>query len=68
MTTRSIRSTVLVAIDISKHRYEVLIAIPGKNCRRRMTITNSFEDFHRFSAALVGYDIPVRIRFEVTCR
>ena len=25
---------VLVAIDISKHRHEVLIAIPGKKCRR----------------------------------
>lgn len=32
---------VLVGIDISKHRHEVLIAVPGKTRRRRMTITNS---------------------------
>ena len=29
---------VLVGIDISKHRHEVLIAVPGKTRRRRMTI------------------------------
>ena len=28
-------STVLVAIDISKHRHEVLIGVPGKKRRRR---------------------------------
>ena len=32
---------VLVGIDISKHRHEVLIAIPGKTRRRRMTITTA---------------------------
>ena len=26
---------VLVGIDVSKHRYEVLIAIPGRRLRRR---------------------------------
>ena len=31
---------VLVGIDISKHRHEVLIACPGKTRRRRMTITD----------------------------
>ena len=30
---------VLVGIDISKHRHEVLISVPGKSRRRRMTIT-----------------------------
>ena len=38
---------VLVGIDISKHRHEVLIAVPGKTRRRRLTITNTLEDFHR---------------------
>jgi len=33
-------STLLVAIDISKHRHEVLICVPGKKRRRRLTITN----------------------------
>jgi hypothetical protein len=52
--THSTASTVLVAIDISKHRHEVLIGIPGKKRRRRMTIMNTLEDFQRLSAALVG--------------
>lgn len=34
-------ATVLVAIDISKHRHEVLISIPGKTRRRRMTVMNT---------------------------
>lgn len=41
---------VLVGIDISKHRHEVLIAIPGKTRRRRLTITNSTDDFMRLIA------------------
>ena len=56
---------VLVGIDISKHRHEVLIAIPGKTRRRRMTITNSTEDFMRLIAILREYGLPVRIGFEV---
>jgi hypothetical protein len=46
-TTHSIASTVLVAIDISKHRHEVLISVPGKKRRRKLTITNTLEDFQR---------------------
>jgi hypothetical protein len=64
--THPIPSTVLVAIDISKHRHEVLIGVPGKKRHRRMTIMNTLEDFQRLSAALVGYDLPVRIGFEAT--
>jgi hypothetical protein len=41
----STASTLLVAIDISKHRHEVLIGIPGKKRRRRLTITNTLDDF-----------------------
>ena len=33
-------NTVLVAIDIAKHRNEVLIAEPGRRRRRRMVILN----------------------------
>ena len=44
--------TLLVAIDISKHRHEVLIGIPGKKRRRRLTIENSLEDFQRLSRLL----------------
>jgi len=64
--THSIDSTVLVAIDIAKHRHEVLIGVPGKKRRRRMAIMNTLEDFQRLPAALVSYDLPVRIAFEAT--
>ena len=62
----STASTLLVAIDISKHRHEVLIGIPGKKRRRRLTITNTLDDCQRLSAALASYDLPVRIGFEAT--
>jgi len=45
IATHSTLTTVLVVIDISKHRHEVLIGIPGKKRRRRMTITNNLENF-----------------------
>jgi transposase len=59
-------STLLVAIDISKHRHEVLICVPGKKRRRRLTITNTLDDFRRFAAILMDYNLPVRIGFEAT--
>ena len=62
----STAATLLVAIDISKHRHEVLVGIPGKTRRRRMTITNTLDDFRRLSAALASYNLPVRIGFEAT--
>jgi len=33
--------SVLAAIGISRARHEVLIAAPGKKCRRRSTVLNS---------------------------
>jgi len=40
-------SSLLIAIDISKHRHEVLMAVPGKARRGLLTIRNHFEDFER---------------------
>ena len=57
---------VLVGIDISKHRHEVLIAAPRKTRRRRMTVLNTAEDYRRLIAALLEYDLPVTIGFEAT--
>jgi transposase len=57
---------VLVGIDISKHRHEVLIAVPGKQRRRRVTLTNTKADFERLVAVLSGYGGPVRVGFEAT--
>lgn len=58
--------TLLVAIDISKYRHEVLIGVPGKKRRRKLTITNTREDFERLTMTLASYDLPVRIGFEAT--
>ena len=57
---------VLVGIDISKHRHEVLIGVPGKSRRRRMTVLNTAEDYGRLVAALLEYGLPVTIGFEAT--
>ena len=57
---------VLVGIDISKHRHEVLIAVPGKSRRRRTTVLNTAEDYRRLIAALHEYGLPVTIGFEAT--
>lgn len=55
---------VLVGIDISKSRHEVLIAVPGKVRRRRMTVLNTAEDYRRLIDLLRGFDLPVSIGFE----
>ena len=55
---------VLVGIDVSKHRHEVLISVPGKTRWRRLTITNTLEDFQRLIALLSDYHLPVQIGFE----
>ncbi len=57
---------VLVGIDISQHRHEVLIAAPCKQRRRKMTLTNAKADFDRLVTVLLGYGLPVRIGFEAT--
>ena len=60
MTDTSIAQTepVLVAIDISKARHEVLIAVPGKTRRRRLTVLNQLDDFNRLIASLAEYGRP----------
>ena len=55
--------TILVAIDIAKSRHEVLISIPGKKRRRRLTVLNRLEDFNRLIASLADYNCPVRVAF-----
>jgi transposase len=57
---------VLVALDIAKARHDVLIAVPGKKRRRRLTVLNKLVDFTRLITALKGYGRPVRAAFETT--
>ena len=68
MTDSTIAQTepVLVAIDIAKARHEVLIAVPGRKRRRRLTVLNQLDDFDRLIATLLDYDRPVRAAFEAT--
>ena len=57
---------VRVAIDISKHRHDILIAVPGKKRRQRITIRNTREDFERLGTRLTGFQYPVQVAFEAT--
>lgn len=68
MTDRSITqiAPLLVAIDISKSRHEILISIPDKKRPRRLTVLNQLEDFKRLIAILADYARPVRVAFEAT--
>lgn len=57
---------VLVGIDISKNRHEVLIAVPAKTRRRRMTVLNTADDYQRLIEILRSFGLPVTIGFEAT--
>ena len=60
-TSTALNAPILVAIDIAKARHEVLIAIPGKKRRRRVTNLNQLDDFKRLIAKWVSYGLPVRM-------
>lgn len=62
----TLSSPVLAAIDISKHRHEVLIEAPGRKRRRRVTVLNNLEEFNRLIELLSNYNRPVRVAFEAT--
>lgn len=68
MTTKDITLSepVRAAIDISKHRHEVLIEAPGKKRRRRLTVLNTLDEFNRLTRVLSDYSRPVRVAFEAT--
>ena len=59
MTETSIAQTapILVAIDIAKARHEVLITIPGKKRRRRLTVLNRLNDFRCLISLLAIYGL-----------
>ena len=61
--THTTASTLLVAIDISKHRHEVLIGYPGKKRRRRLTIT--LEDFQRMMDSKPPQETVSSVRFHI---
>jgi len=57
---------VLVAIDVAKHRNEVLIEVPGRARRRRLTVLNTRAEHDRFVETLAAFEIPVVAGFEAT--
>jgi transposase len=57
---------VLVAIDVAKHRNEVLIEAPGISRRRRLTILNTREEHDRLVGVLIGCGLPIVVGFEAT--
>ena len=52
---------VLVAIDISKNRHDILIAAPDKKRRRRVTLMNTFEDYRRLIDILRSCDPSIAV-------
>jgi len=68
MTKRSSNPTdaVLVAIDMSKHRQEVLIERPEGGRRRRMTVMATKADYDRLATDLSDIGRPIIVGFEAT--
>jgi len=56
----------LVAIDVAKHRYEVLIEASSGSRRRRMSVLNTRADHDRLVASLRTFDRPVIVGLEPT--
>lgn len=56
----------LVAIDISKGRHEVLIEVPDKKRCRRVSVLNTLDEFERLIKLLRSFQRPVRVAFEAT--
>ncbi len=58
---------VLVAIDMSKSRQEVLLERPEGGRRRRMTVMATKEDYDGFAEQLAAIGRPIVVGFEATC-
>ncbi len=63
---RTAADAVLVAIDVSKARNDVLIEKPGSARRRRLVVPNTRIEHDRFIALLTSLDAPVIAGFEAT--
>jgi hypothetical protein len=57
---------VLVAIDMSKNRQEVLIERPEGGRRRRMTVMATRQDYDGFAEQLAAIGRPIVVGFEAT--
>ena len=59
-------AAVLVAIDMSKHRQEVLIERPEGGRRRRLTVMATKPDYDRLADELAAIGRPILVGFEAT--
>jgi transposase len=59
-------SVILVAIDVSKARNDVLIEMPGSARRRRLVVPNTRAEHDHFIGLLKGLGAPVTAAFEAT--
>ena len=50
---------VLVAIDVAKHRKQILIEAPGRVRRRRLTVLNARADHDLLVETLAAFEAPV---------
>jgi transposase len=57
---------VLVAIDVSKLRNDVLIEMPATNRRQRLVVLNIRTEHDRLVARLLAFGLPVVVGFEAT--
>ena len=55
---------VLVGVDISKNRHDVLIAVLGRRGRKCLTVLNNAEDYESLIGLLRSFGLPVTIGFE----
>jgi transposase len=58
-------STLWVAIDVSKHKHDILIEYPNKT-RKRMVIANTKKDFERLASLLISSKLNVSVALEST--
>jgi transposase len=58
--------TILVAIDVSKARNDVLIELPGAARRRRLVVPNTRLEHDRFITSLQSFGAPVTAALEAT--
>jgi transposase len=62
----TLTDAVLVAIDVSKHRQEVLIERPEGGRRRRLTVMATKPDYDRLADELTAIGRPILVGFEAT--
>ena len=62
----TLADAVLVTIDVSKRRNDVLIEIPGKRRRRRLVVLNTRAEHDRFIDLLQSFERAVVAGFEAT--